>query len=163
LIYDVANQIPEPVLNQAAVAIATMASVGSIAQSGMAAATLHLQVAANNIANASSSGPTPGSRSAAGFPNAQDFPNAYVAQRVTQSEAPGGGVNASVTAASPGAVAQVDPTAAYADAHGMVMSPNVDFVGEIAGAMMAKANFAANAAVMRTYSKMQQSLLDVTA
>lgn len=134
-----------------------MASVGSIALSGMAAATLHLQAAANNIANASSSGPVPGS------PNAGDYPNAYVAQRVTQSEAPVGGVNASVTSASPGVVAQVDPTAAYADANGMVMNPNVDFVGEIAGAMMAKANFAANVAVMRTYSKMQDALLNVTA
>jgi flagellar basal-body rod protein FlgC len=134
-----------------------MASVGSIALSGMAAATLHLQVAANNIANASSSGPVPGS------PNAADFPNAYAAQRVSQSEAPGGGVNASVTTASPGIVAQVDPTAAYADANGMVMNPNVDFVGEIAGLMLTQASFKANAAVMRTYSKMQQSLLDATA
>lgn len=140
-----------------------MASVGSIALSGMAAATLHLQVAANNIANASSSGPVPGSPDAADFPNAQDFPNAYAAQRVSHSEAPGGGVNASVTTASPGIVAQVDPTAAYADANGMVMNPNVDFVGEIAGLMLTQASFKANAAVMRTYSKMQQSLIDATA
>jgi hypothetical protein len=55
----------------------------------MAAASLQLQVAASNIVNASSSGPVPGS------PNANDFPNAYAAQRVSQSEAPGGGVKPS--------------------------------------------------------------------
>ena len=133
-----------------------MNNVGSIASSGMAAAALHLQVAANNIANVSSDGPVPGS------PADGNFPNAYVAQRVSQTEAPGGGVNATVSAASPGTVAQVDPTAAYADSRGMVMSPNVDFVGEIAGLMITRANFAANAAVMKTYSKLQQALIDVT-
>lgn len=132
-----------------------MNSVSSIAQSGLAAAVLHVQVAANNIANAQSSGPVPGS------PADGSYPNAYVAQRVAQSEAPGGDVNARVTTASPGSAQEFDPTAPYADANGMVMNPNVDFVGEVLGLMTAKLNFAANIAVMRTYSQMQQALVDI--
>ncbi len=39
--------------------------------------------------------------------------------------------NATVTAVSPAKVPAYDPTAPYADAHGMMASPNVDFANEI--------------------------------
>lgn len=132
-----------------------MNSISSIAQSGLAAASLQVQVAANNIANASSSGPVPGT------PNAADYPKAYVAERVSQTQAAGGGVNARITNAANGTVEQSDPTAPYADSRGMVASPNVDIVGEVVGLLTAKISFAANVAVLRTYSDMQKTLIDI--
>jgi len=134
-----------------------MSIVSSIAISGMAAATLRLQVSANNVANAASSGPLPDSTSSAGFPGA------YIAERVDQVARAGGGTNATVSAVSPGTVPMFDPTAPYADGHGMVASPNVDLASEIVQQLMARLSFAANAQVIRADSKMTASLLDITA
>lgn len=123
----------------------------------MNVAALRLQVSANNVANARSSGPLPGSSAAAAYPAP------YVAERVNQVASAGGGTSASVSAVSPGTVPAFDPTAAYADSQGMVASPNVDLAGEIVQQLMARISFAANAAMIRADSKMMASLLDITA
>jgi flagellar basal-body rod protein FlgC len=132
-------------------------SISSIALSGMMAASTRLQVAANNIANASSSGPSPSSS------NAADYPAAYSAQRVDQVNIQGGGTRAIVRNASPATTSEYDPSAPYADSNGMVAGPNVDIAGEAVQLLSARVSFAMNAPVMRTQSQMMRSLLDVTA
>ncbi len=121
----------------------------------MMAASTRLQVAAGNIANASSSGPLPGAA------NAADYPAAYSARRVDTVEIQGGGTRAIVRDASPGTVPASDPTAPYADSNGMVASPNVDIAGEAADVLSARLSFAMNAFVVRTESQMMKSLFDI--
>jgi flagellar basal-body rod protein FlgC len=134
-----------------------MSIASSIAVSGMHAATVRLQVSARNIANSRSDGPLPGSA------NAGNFPPAYVPQRVDQVDNVGGGTSAIVSKVSPGYVSVYDPTAAYADSHGMVASPNVDLGDEIVQLMLARFTFAANAQVVRVDAQMSKALLDILA
>lgn len=132
-----------------------MGIASSIALSGMMAASTRLQVAAGNIANASSSGPLPGAA------NAADYPAAYAARRVDTVEIQGGGTRAIVRDASPGTVPSSDPNAPYADGNGMVASPNVDIASEAVDVMSARLSFAMNAFVVRTESQMMKSLFDI--
>ncbi len=132
-----------------------MGIASSIALSGMMAASTRLQVAAGNIANASSSGPLPGAA------NAADYPAAYAARRVDTVEIQGGGTRAIVRDASPGTVPVSDPAAPFADSNGMVASPNVDTAGEAADVLSARLSFAMNAFVVRTESQMMKSLFDI--
>lgn len=97
-----------------------MSIASTIAVSGLSVASLRLQVAASNIANASSDGPLPGT------PHPENFPSAYSALRINQVDNLGGGTSATVTNVLPPTVATYDPTAPYADGRGMVASPNVD-------------------------------------
>ena len=129
-------------------------SATTIALSGMNAASLRLQVAARNIANARSYGALPG----ANVPD--DAPQAYVPQRVDQV-ATAGGTSARVTPVSPASVPVYDPTAPYSDENGMVAAPNVDLASELVEVLVAKYTFAANAAVVRAESEMMKSLLDI--
>jgi flagellar basal-body rod protein FlgC len=129
-------------------------SATTIAVSGMNAASLRLQVAARNIANARSNGALPGADTP------EDAPQAYAPQRVDQV-ATAGGTSARVTPVSPPSVPVYDPTAPYADENGMVAAPNVDLATELVEVMVAKYTFAANAAVVRAESDMMKSLLDI--
>ena len=132
-----------------------MSSVGSIAASGMAAASLRLRVSANNVANAMSSGPLPG------VAEAGRFPAAYRVQIVDQVDIRGGGTRASVRNASPGTVPTYSPGAPYANSQGMVASPDVDLATEIVQQMMARVSFAANAQMVKTNAQMTKSFLDI--
>lgn len=134
-----------------------MSIASTIAVSGLAAASLRMQVSAGNVANARSDGPLPGSA------NAANYPAAYVPRRVIQSDTAGGGTRASVATVSPGYVSVFDPSAPYADGHGMVASPNVDLADEIVKQLLARYSFAANAQVMKADARMSASLLNITA
>jgi flagellar basal-body rod protein FlgC len=123
----------------------------------MTAASRRLEVSARNIANASSSGPLPDASAQV----QASFPPAYVAERVDQVEAPGGGTIANVGPDSPGTVPSYDPSAPYANDKGQVAAPNVDLANEAVQQILARENFAANVAVVRTYERMMKSLLDI--
>lgn len=127
----------------------------SIAASGLAAATLRLQVSASNVANAFDTGPLPDASNAGGAPPA------YVPQQIDQFEM-GGGTAATVSTVSPGYVPQYDPTAPYADGNGLVAAPNVDLANEAVQQIIARYEFAASAKVLQAGSQMLQSLLDIT-
>lgn len=133
----------------------SLSSVFSIASSGLAAASLRLQVSANNVANASSTGPLPDA------PNAGAFPPAYVPQRVNQVDVAGGGTAATVGTVSPSSVTQFDPTAPFADKNGQVAAPNVDLANEAVQQVIARYEFAANAKVLQVASEALKSLLDI--
>ena len=134
-----------------------MSIASSIAISGMNAATLRLQVSADNVANALSDGPLPSSVSAA------SFPSAYAPLRVDQIDTMGGGTSASVRTISPSYVPKFDPTAPYAGGNGMVASPNVDLSSEIIQQAIARYTFASNAQVLKTDAQMTATLLNITA
>ncbi len=119
----------------------------------------HLQVSADNVANANSDGPLP---SAPATVRAQ-YPAAYTPQQVGQVETAGGGTAAIVASVAPGTVATFDPGAPYADANGLVASPNVDYATEAMQQVTASYEFAFNALVMRVYSQISKSLLDIQA
>jgi flagellar basal-body rod protein FlgC len=120
-------------------------------------ASLRLQVAASNIANARSDGPLPGA------PNPGNFPPAYSALRVNQVDNLVGGTSATVTNISPPTVAAYDPDAPYADDRGMVASPNVDLANELVQTLIARISYAANAKVIRADAQMSAALFDMTA
>ena len=132
-----------------------MSSVSSIAVSGMLAASTRLEVAAGNIANASSSGAIPGSDAPAGSP----LP--ATPRRVDTVELAGGGTKAVVTNVSPAYTVAHDPSAPYADSKGDVARPNVDLGTEVVNAVNARTAFAANAFVFKVSDRMMQDLLDV--
>jgi flagellar basal-body rod protein FlgC len=134
-----------------------MSIASTIAVSGLSVASLRLQVAASNIANASSDGPLPGT------PNPKNFPPAYSALRVNQVDNFGGGTSATVTNVLPPTVATYDPTAPYADGGGMVASPNVDLANELVQLLVARFSYAANAQVIRVDAQMSAALFNITA
>lgn len=134
-----------------------MSIASTIAVSGLNVASLRLQVAASNTANASSDGPLPGT------PNPENFPSAYSALRVNQVGNLGGGTSATTTNVSPSTVATYDPSAPYADGRGMVASPNVDLANELVQVLIARFSYAANAQVIRADAQMSAALFDLTA
>jgi flagellar basal-body rod protein FlgC len=145
----------------------------SIATSGLSAASLRLDVAASNIANALTTGPLPatgGSGTSGGTGNSSNntnFPAAYVPLQVNQvdqsSGSTPGGTSATVSAVSPSFVAQSDPSAPFANQDGLVAAPNIDLASQFIQLLTAKYEFAANAKVIRAYAETTKSLLDITA
>lgn len=134
-----------------------MSSILSIAVSGISAASERLQDSASNVANAQSDGPD----SQASAQAQVQFPPAYTPKEVHQVALAGGGTQAVATNVQPATVLAYDPTAPYADANGDVAKPNVDFTAEAYQQLTARYNFVMNAYVMRVYSRMTKSLLDV--
>jgi flagellar basal-body rod protein FlgC len=140
----------------------------SIATSGLSAASLRLDVAANNIANALTTGPLPAT-SGSGAPaggsssNNSNLPAVYVPLQVNQAAQSGGGTVATVSAVSPGFTAQSDPGAWFANQDGLVAAPNVDLASQFVQLLTAKYAFAANAKVVQSYADTTRSLLDITA
>jgi flagellar basal-body rod protein FlgC len=132
-----------------------MGSILAIASSGLAAASLRLQVSASNVANAEDTGPLPDAA------NAGSYPPAYVPQRINQVAVAGGGTQAVATNISPSYTTAYDPTAPYADQNGNVAAPNVDLANEAVQQITAKYEFAANAKVIQVYSDMMKTLLDI--
>jgi flagellar basal-body rod protein FlgC len=143
-------------------------SIFSIATSGLSAASLRVNVAASNIANANTTGPLPasgGSGTPAGSGIAPTFPAAYVPLRVDQvSQSSGstpGGTSAIVSTVSPSYTAQSDPSAPFANQDGLVAAPNVDLASEFAQLATAKYSFIANAKVIQAYAETTDTLLDI--
>ena len=140
----------------------------SIATSGLSAASLRLDVAANNIANALTTGPLPAT-SGSGAPaggsssNNLNLPAVYVPLQVNQAAQSSGGTVATASAVSPGFSAQSDPGAWFANQDGLVAAPNVDLASQFVQLLTAKYAFAANAKVVQSYADTTRSLLDITA
>ena len=134
-----------------------MSIASVIAVSGLSVASLRLQVAASNIANASSDGPLPGT------PNPENFPPAYSPLRVNQVDNFGGGTSATVANISPSTVGTYDPSAPYADDRGMVASPNIDLANGLVQVLIDRFSYAANAHVIRADAQMSSALFDITA
>ncbi|MEP7209686.1 MAG: flagellar basal body rod C-terminal domain-containing protein [Alphaproteobacteria bacterium] len=133
-----------------------MSTVGAIALSGMNAATLRLDAAASNIANVRSNGPLPDAA------NAATHAPAYKPLEVDQTPNASGGVSANVSPATRDAIAVYDPHAPYANADGLVATPDVDLAHEMVQLITARYAFAANVQVARTDDEIWASLLSIT-
>ena len=136
-----------------------MSSISTIALSGMNAAARRLEVAASNVANASSTGAVP---NADGTLPA-GAPRAYAPLQLVQTESAGGGVQTTVTTVTPSTITVSDPNAPFANKNGLVAAPNVDLAQEFVGQLLASYSFAANVAVLKTNDQNTKSLLDITA
>ena len=128
-----------------------MSAITSIALSGLNAASLRVQAAASNLANARSNGAVRGE------------PAPYTPLEVQQSSVATGGVSAQIAPSSREPLLAYDPSAPYANAEGYVASPDIDPADEVVALAMATYSFTANLAVVRTESEMMDALLDTRA
>lgn len=114
-----------------------MDQAGSIAVSGMQAASLRLEAAASNIVNADTGAAPP--------------------VGVSQPQPPNGGAST-----SPQLLAY-DPAAPYANLQGMVAQPNLDLPSELVNLKQAANDFRASLLAYKASSQMFKTLLDATA
>jgi len=119
------------------------------AVSGLAAATLRLNVSAQNVANADDVSEIGG-------------PPAYSPLAVQQSALPSGGVTATAVTLAPGQTLAYDPASPFTDGSGLVQAPEIDPVSEITNQLAAGQAFAYSLAALKAADEEQQALLDMT-
>lgn len=122
------------------------------ALSGMQAASRHISVSANNVANVQSTKTEQ---------NGQTVNKPYVPQQVMQQSQGSGGVSTSLRDVSPPSVPVFSPEDPAAGENGVVEYPNVDMAQETANQLMAANTYKANANVVKRANEMYQSLLDI--
>ena len=125
-----------------------MTPVAAIAGSGLAAATLGLNVSAANLANANDKS-APGSRSA------------YAPRAVKQAPAPGGGVSAQAVTLKMAQMLVYDPASPVAGANGMVETPEIDPISEVTNQLAAGRAFAFSLEALQAADDEQKQLLDL--
>ena len=136
-----------------------MSSVFSTAVSGMNAAIARLSNAATNIVNVSSTGRLP----ATPAENATSYQPTDV---ITLSNDVGDnhlGVRTETVARENPYIVMRDERSPYANEDGLIAAPNVDLVEEIVDTMMAELAFKANAKVIATEKRIEESLIDTIA
>lgn len=122
------------------------------ALSGLLAAQNTLYSVADNVANASDVSRVK--------PQAGDAPTFQPIDTV-QTTTTTGTVSSTFTPVTPASVTVPDSSSPLANADGLVNVPNVDLGTQLTTAITAKVAFAANAKVIETAKKMQQTLLDI--
>jgi flagellar basal-body rod protein FlgC len=136
-----------------------MSSIGTIAVSGMNAATRRVEVSASNVANAMDEGALPGVDGTV----PSGAPQAFAPLDLVQTASAVGGTQTAIATVKPPTIVVSDPQAPFANASGLVAAPNVDIAGEMIGQMIASYSFAANATVLKADDRMTRALLDITA
>jgi flagellar basal-body rod protein FlgC len=120
----------------------------SIAQSGLAAATLSLNVSAANIANVGDTSPV----GAAG----------YTPSQAVVSSVSGGGVSAQAVTVKPSQLIAYEPGSPIATAQGLVQTPDIDPISQVTNQLQANSAFAASLKALKAAQEAQQSVLDIT-
>jgi flagellar basal-body rod protein FlgC len=118
---------------------AGMDQAGSIALSGLQAASLRLEAAASNIVNSGSDSCQP--------------------VTVSQSPSPGGDVRATL---QPATLLAYDPSAPYANLQGSVAQQGVDLPTELVNLKLAEHDFRAGLLAYKASAEMFKTLLDAT-
>ncbi|WP_010544300.1 flagellar basal body rod protein FlgC [Sphingomonas elodea] len=131
----------------------------NIALSGVQASVARLNVSAQNVANANTTGETAKAVTAANAIG-KTVNHAYQPIAIYQAAAASGGVTAKPVPAVPGTGPRYDPEAEQADADGNVEAPEVDFAEEDGEQRKALFSYRANLSVIRTQDQMMGSLLD---
>lgn len=126
-----------------------MVNAISTSLSGLMAQSKKLSVAANNIANASTTGPLDSTE--AGRP--------YQAQEAVLTAGNGGGVDVTIRPRNNPTIPSYSPDSPDANEDGMVAAPNVNLDEELISSKMAEQAYAANAKVMSTINKMHDDLI----
>jgi flagellar basal-body rod protein FlgC len=122
--------------------------VAAIAQSGLAAASLRLNVSASNLANANDTS-APGSK------------RAYAPRGVSQSPTLGGGVSAQAVTLRTAQLLVYDPASPLAGVSGMVQTPEIDPISEISNQIAAGHAFAFSLEALQAADAEQKQLLDL--
>lgn len=130
----------------------------SIALSGLRAHGTRLGVAANNIANASTTGVLPTATSPASTVY-RPLSVSYVA--LTAGAGNGAGVSAQISEDAEGYTAVYDPSSFYANEEGFIAAPNVDLMKEITDVLESKLLYKANLATIKTEREMTDELLNI--
>jgi flagellar basal-body rod protein FlgC len=110
-----------------------MMPAAAIAQSGLAAATLKLNVAARNLANAND----------------------------TSAVGAAGGVSAQAVTVKPASLIIYDPLTAAANVQGLVQAPEIDPIREIGTLQTSRTAFAYSLKALRVANQEQHTLLDL--
>jgi flagellar basal-body rod protein FlgC len=124
----------------------------SIALSGLRVQQTRLDAAANNIANATTSGRVP--------TQADPASTVYKPLTVSMTALNAGGVSAQVSANPDAYSVSFSPDDPHANAEGLIAVPNVDLVSESVNIMTVKAAFKANLSIIKTQDQMLGDLLD---
>jgi len=129
-----------------------MISSFNVSISGLNAATRRISVAADNIANQSSTATKQDGQ-------VIDEPfHAKVAQSISQGQ---GGVSVVVKEANPPIITTFDPTAPNADANGQSRVPNVDVAEQLINQRIAGYDYKANLKSIQVQDNMLKNLLDI--
>lgn len=115
--------------------------------SGLRAASTKVAVSAENIANINTTGNLEGGKAP------------YTPKTVQQQTTATGGVATDIALKNPAFIPAFDPSSPFANADGLVGTPNVDMAEEFVNIQLAKTNYKASASVIRTVSDMQDDLL----
>ncbi len=132
----------------------------NIALTGVQASVTRINVSAQNVANANTTGETAKAVTAAN-PIGKTINHAYQPIAIYQAAAAAGGVNAKPVPAVPGAGPRYDPESEDADDDGNIEAPDVDFASEDVEQRKALFSFRANLSVIKTDNQMMGSLLDM--
>ena len=122
----------------------------SVPLSGLIASSKKANVAASNIANADVIGST----------DSQNARQAYKAQVTQDISVTGGGVKTVTLDRNPAFIPSYAPDSPFADAEGMVNSPNVNLDEELINLKLAENAYKANLASLKTGISMQNTLQD---
>nr|WP_315383695.1 flagellar biosynthesis protein FlgC [uncultured Sphingomonas sp.] len=131
----------------------------NIALTGVQASVARINVSAQNVANANTTGETVKAVTAANAIG-KTVNHAYQPIAIYQAAA-AGGVNAKPVPAVPGTGPRYDPESEDADADGNIEAPDVDFASEDVEQRKALFSFRANLSVIKTDDQMMGSLLDM--
>lgn len=132
----------------------------NIALSGVQASVARINVSAQNVANANTTGETAKAVTAANAIG-KTVNHAYQPIAIYQAAAAAGGVNAKPVPAVPGTGPRYDPESQDADEDGNIEAPDVDFASEDVEQRKALFSFRANLSVIKTEDRMMGSLLDM--
>jgi flagellar basal-body rod protein FlgC len=131
-----------------------MNSIASIALSGLQAASQRLEVASNNIANASSTSALPESGSNAA--------STYAAQQVNQQTQAGGGVGTSVSLVDPAVLTAAQSSPSSASQSGLETGSDVDLTGQVIEQKAALQAYQASAQLVNVANQLDTTLLHST-
>ncbi len=127
-----------------------MTDVAAIAASGLAAATLKLTASASNLANAEDTAAV-GSKTG------------YQPLTTVQTPAPGGGVIARAATLKSASLIAYDPGSPLADAHGLILAPEIDPITEVVNQLQAGQAFAFSLEALKVADENEKTLLDLKA
>ena len=127
-----------------------MSTAAAIALSGLTAAQLLVETSAANLVNAVDT-PRVGSN------------GAFQALGVALSPNPAGGVTATAITLKTGPLVAFDPASAAANAVGLVVTPEIDPIAEIAGLVAGAQAFAFSLEALKVADEDDKALLDLKA
>ena len=127
-----------------------MSPAAAIALSGLTAASLKVETSAANLVGAQEASPVGAS-------------GGFQALGVVETPSPTGGVVATAVTLKSGPLVAFDPASAAANAAGLVLTPEIDPIAEIAGLIAGSQAFAFSLEALKVADENEKALLDLKA